>query len=155
MYALARYVRHTKTAEATSSVTAIAGAAATFYDTSDANQPAGTKPEAARAMRHFPPSSKTSIPSDLASIRGKRYQSTKADWSTSPWKELQFSITQPQYYAYSFESDGAGAGAKAVVMATGDLDADGLMSVYKLTVTADESMTAKIAPSIERINPEE
>jgi type IV pilus assembly protein PilA len=155
MYALARYVRHSKTAEATSSVTAIAGAAATFYDTSDANQPAGTKPDSAKAMRHFPPSSKGSVPADMQSVKGQRYQSTKADWSVSPWRELQFSINQPQYYVYTFEADGAGSGAKATVMARGDLDADGRASTFKLAVTADDAMTAKIAPTIERIDPEE
>lgn len=154
MYALARYVRHTKAAEATRSVTNIAGAAATYYDTSDANQPAGTKPEAARAMRHFPPSSNGSVPADPMNVRGKAYRSSKADWAASPWKELQFSLTQDQYYTYNFESEGAGALASATVTAKGDLDGDGHMSTYRLVITADSNLTAKVG-TIEKTDPEE
>ena len=84
MYGLARYVRHAKTAEAAGSVTAIAETAASYYDASDTNQPVGTAPEAAHAMRHFPPSSKTSVPPDPESVKAKRYQSALPDWSVSP-----------------------------------------------------------------------
>ena len=35
-------------------------AAAEYYNTSDATQPAGATPQAVHAMRHFPPSSRVS-----------------------------------------------------------------------------------------------
>jgi prepilin-type N-terminal cleavage/methylation domain-containing protein len=155
MYFVARYVRHAKTAEAVGSVKALAESAARYYDASDANQPAGTKPEAAQAMRHFPPTSRTSVPADLKDVRGRRYQSSLADWSSSPWVELRFSIPQPQYYAYAFESSGRGAEAQAAATATGDLDADGILASYRLTVTVDETLHAKVAPAMERQNAEE
>lgn len=155
MYGLARYVRHAKTAEAIGSVTAMAGAAATSYDTSDAMQPAGTKPEAARAMRHFPPPSKTSVPADPLDVRAKRYQSSQTDWAVSPWRELRFSIPQPQYYAYSFESQGTGATAKATAIAHGDLDGDGTSSAFSVTIAPNEALDAKVAKSVERVDPEE
>src|SRR5205085_11193729 len=75
MYALARYVRHAKTVEAVSSVTSLAGAAAEYYNASDATQPTGAAPNAVHAMRHFPPSSRVSVPEDDLTVRGKRYQS--------------------------------------------------------------------------------
>jgi type II secretory pathway pseudopilin PulG len=155
MYALARYVRHAKTTEAMESVTRLGVAAAEFYNTSDATQPAGASPKAVHAMRHFPPSSRVAVPEDPLSVRGQRYQSNLADWSASPWRELGFSIVQPQCYQYSFESQGAGASARAVVTAEGDLDGDGLRSTYSLTILPDESLTAQVAPSISRTEPEE
>lgn len=155
MYALARYVRHAKTVEAVSSVTSLAGAAAEYYNTSDATQPTGAAPHAVHAMRHFPPSSRVSVPSEDLSVRGKRYQSNLADWSASPWRELRFSIVQPQCYLYKFESDGAGATAKALVTAEGDLDGDGVRSTYSLSIAPDESLTAVVAPTMTKKDVEE
>jgi len=155
MYFVATYLRHAKTAEAVGSLAAIAGAAAVYYDGSDANQPAGTPPESAKAMRHFPPGSHDSVPPKVATIRGTRYQSTLADWSTSPWTELHFSMPQAQFYAYSFESQGRGPQAKATAIAEGDLDGDGTLSHYALTVAPDDTLHAKVSPTIDRLNPEE
>jgi len=156
MYGLARYVRHQKTAEAIGSVTAIAEAAARYYDQSDSNQPAGTTPEAAHAMRHFPGASKASVPADPDAIKGKRYQSSLGDWTGSPWAELRFSIPQPQFYAYSFESQGSGAQATATAIAHADLDGNGKMSTYRLSITPDPvTFKAKVSAEIEKIDPEE
>lgn len=155
MYAVARYVRRTKTAEARELVTAIGTRAVAYYDASDKDQPAGSKPEAARAMRHFPPPSTASVPADLLEVRGQRYQSVSADWAASPWKELSFSIAQPQYYAYAFAAEGVGANAKAEVTATGDIDADGTAAVYRLRITADDNGSAKLQLPIEENHPEE
>jgi type II secretory pathway pseudopilin PulG len=155
MYGLARYLRHAKTAEAVDSVATLGGHAANAYNASDANQPAGTDPAAARAMRHFPPSSKTPVPPELTDVRGKQYRSSDADWAVSPWKELKFSMPQPQFYAYSFESDGAGTSAKATAVAQGDLNADGHLSKFTLSVTPDGSGDAKPAAAVERVDPDE
>jgi type II secretory pathway pseudopilin PulG len=156
MYGLARYVRHAKTAEAVGSVMAIAEAAAAYYDGSDATQPAGTTPDAARAMRHFPPPSNGSVPASPEMIRGKRYQSGMADWAGPPWADLRFSIPQPQYFLYSFESQGSGTQAKASAVAHGDLDGDGLMSTYRLGLSVDHATgKARVDKEIEKTDPEE
>ena len=155
MYALARYVQRSKTVEAISTVGALGTNAATFYNASDSNQPAGTKPEAAHAMRHFPASSKDSVPKDFVDVRGKRYASGPGDWSVSPWRELKFSIQQPQYYSYSFQSSGVGTSAKAFAIASGDLDGDGHASTYKLAIEPDPTATAHVAAQVDRLDPEE
>jgi len=155
MYALARYVRHGKTAEAVESVNRLANGAADFYNRSDATQPTGASPQAVHAMRHFPPSARVPVPEDPLAVRGKRYQSNGADWSASPWKELGFSIVQPQCYQYSYEASGAGASAKASVTAQGDLDGDGSRSTYSLTIAPDDQLEAHVAPQMTRQDPEE
>jgi Tfp pilus assembly protein PilE len=155
MYALARYVRHNKTAEARESVTRLAAGAADYYNRSDATQPSGAAPHAVHAMRHFPPSSRSSVPDEPLSVRARKYQSNAMDWAVSPWRELGFSIVQPQCYQYSFESQGSGASAKALVVAEGDLDGDGTRSRYSLAIVPDESMTAGVAKDMERVDPEE
>jgi type II secretory pathway pseudopilin PulG len=155
MYALARYVRHAKTIEAVSSVTALAGAASEYYNTSDATQPAGAAPSAVHAMRHFPPGSQVPVPANEPDVRGQRYQSNLADWSASPWRELRFSIVQPQCYRYSFLSEGAGATAKALAVAEGDLDGDGIRSLYSLEVTPDQALAAHVARTMTKKDVEE
>ncbi|MDB4942332.1 MAG: hypothetical protein JWP97_1866 [Labilithrix sp.] len=155
MYALARYVRHGKTLEAVSSVQTLAGNAADYYNASDATQPAGALPAAVHAMRHFPPSAQTPVPADQDSVRGHRYQSNFADWSGSPWRDLRFSIVQPQCYRYSFEAEGAGATAKATVTAEGDLDGDGIRSTYSLEVLPDQGLSARVAPTMIKKDVEE
>ena len=148
MYALTRYVRHGKTAEAKESVTRLAQGAADYYNRSDGTQPQGATPNAVRAMRHFPPTARTAVPEDPLSVRGRRYQSNAADWAVTPWRELGFSIVQPQCYQYSFESQGAGSTAKATVMAAGDLDGDGTRSKYLLSIAPDDALTAQVAPQM-------
>jgi prepilin-type N-terminal cleavage/methylation domain-containing protein len=155
MYLFARYERHAKTVEAVTSVTTIARQAAAYYNTSEANAPAGFTPETSRVLRHFPPSSKASVPPDLRAVRGARYQSSPADWSYSPWRELNFSIPQPQYYAYGLSSSGVGASARATVIAQGDLDGDGDYSRYALSIAPDDNLTAIVSPTLERTSPEE
>lgn len=155
MYALARYVRHAKTVEAASSVTSLAGAAAAYYNASDATQPTGAAPHAVHAMRHFPESSRVPVPVDPLSVRGRRYQSNLADWSGSPWRDLRFSIVQPQCYQYSFEAQGAGAAATALVTAEGDLDGDGVRSVYSLAISPDVGLTAQVAKTMTKKDVEE
>lgn len=150
MYALARYVRHGKTVEAVESVTRLGARAAEYFDESDATQPAGAAKLDAHAMRHFPPSSRTSVPEDPMSVRGQRYQSNLADWSGSPWKELRFSIVQPQCYQYSFRAQGTGSTAKAVVTAEGDLDGDATRSSFSVTVEPDPSLNAKVGELVKQ-----
>jgi hypothetical protein len=154
MYALARYVRHAKTAEAASSLASLAKASADYYNASDEKQPSGATPQAVHAMRHFPPSARAPVPEDQGAVRGQRYQSARADWDASPWRELHFSIVQPQCYRYDYQSEGAGAAAKATITAEGDLDGDGHRSHYSVTITPDEALSAQVGP-ITKQDPEE
>lgn len=144
MYALARYVRHGKTIEAVEAVNRLGTRAAEYFDASDATQPAGAAKQDAHAMRHFPPSSRASVPPDKESVRGQRYQSKLADWSGSPWKELRFNLVEPQSYRYNFHAQGTGGSARALVTAEGDLDGDGIRSTFSLTVEPDENLSAKV-----------
>jgi len=148
-------VRHGKTLEAQESVTRLANGAADYYNKSDGTQPQGASPQAVHAMRHFPPSARTSVPEDPLSVKGRRYQSNAADWAVSPWRDLGFLMVQSQCYQYSFESQGAGNAAKATVTAEGDLDGDGTRSKYTLSIAPDENLTAQVAPQMTRQDPEE
>ena len=87
-------------------------------------------------------------------MKGQKYQSNKADWAASPWKELDFAIIEPQSYQYSYDAEGAGANAKCTITAEGDLDADDERSKYSITITPNEALEAKLSP-LEKVDPEE
>ena len=60
-------------------------------------------------------------------------------WSDETWQQLNFSISDPFRYKYTFESQGAGPGASFTIRATGDLDCDGVFSTFERmgTLNAD------------------
>lgn len=149
MVGVAKYLRHSKTAEAVGTLTTIAKSAAASYNASDSTQPTTSIPAAARAMRHFPLSAQVPVPEDASLVRGKRYRSSSADWAKTPWRELNFSMPQPQYYRYDFQSTGVGATGVATITAAGDLDGDGQTSLYTLRVVPDPALDAVVAPNVE------
>jgi hypothetical protein len=155
MVCMARYVRHGRTAEAEGSVVRLAASSATFFNRSDAMQPLGASAIAAHSMRHFPTSSKTPVPEDPVFVRGSRYQSQPSAWAVSPWRELEFSITQPQSYQYAFEAQGSGASARALVVAEGDLDGDGDRSRFSLAITANQELDAVVDKEMVRKDADE
>ena len=155
MYGVASYLRRSKTAEAVAETSAIAQDACLYFNQSDQNQPAGTKPDDAKAMRHFPPPSRASVPASMDDVRGKRFQSALGDWAVSPWHDMDFKISRPQFYAYSFESQGSGSSASATAVAHGDLDGNGVSSTYSVHAAPDDSLVAKVQIGIEQVNPDE
>ncbi len=54
-------------------------------------------------------------------------------WSAPGWRELGFSIDGPYRYTYEYVPDPGGA--SAIVRATGDLDCNGVSSLYELKLT--------------------
>jgi len=155
MTGIARYVQRTKTTEAIQSLTAIGRSSVAFFNHSDDTQPAGASPRASHAMRRFPPTARAGVPEDRDLVRGARYQSAPAEWGVSPWRELGFSLVQPQYYQYFFEASGAGAQASATIRAEGDLDGDGTRSTYASTIRPDENLAAQLPASLTISNAEE
>lgn len=142
-----RSLRHSRTVEAVHSLQTIARDAAEFFDAN--GSVSSPRTEKGRGGRHFPPSSHAGVPADLALIRGTRYQSVPEDWQATPWRELNFSMTESQLFSYSFDSQGEGASATATARATGDQNGDGKLSRFALTVAASDKLVAVIAPRIE------
>jgi hypothetical protein len=53
------------------------------------------------------------------------------------WRTLKFSQPGPMRYQYAALTQGEGPGAKLIIRALGDLDGDGVYSVYELHAEAD------------------
>ncbi len=140
VYGVRRYLASSKTSEAKQGVGAIARAAVFAYEreTDDASAP--------HAL------CKSAIPVPATVPHGKKYQprtSIGEDFdsadATTGWKCLRFSLTQPHYYQYGYSVGGPYKGPARggpdpgpngfEASAEGDLDADGVTSLFTVTGT--------------------
>jgi type II secretory pathway pseudopilin PulG len=58
-----------------------------------------------------------------------------AEWSIPTWQALQFSLDDPHYFRYEYESTGAvsaGASSRFTARALGDLNCDGVWSTFEM-----------------------
>lgn len=100
------------------------------------------------------------VPRDLASVRGKRYASSRAEWDVDGHHRprpagfacLKFSMEAPQWYQYAYSREGDAFAATA----HGDVNGDGVPSTFVLRGQRNESRERLlVAPSIEETSPEE
>jgi hypothetical protein len=92
---------------------------------------------------------------------GGKYQSQPTDWTTGSnanagWVCLKFSLSEPQYFSYQYQSaTTAGAGAAFTATANGDLDGDAAPSTFTLNGALNTSNEVMVSPTIGEANPEE
>jgi hypothetical protein len=64
----------------------------------------------------------------------KKIRVPSAEWDSTGWTCLKFSMSEPQFYSYQHESNGAlGTAAAYTATALGDLDGDSETSRFELT----------------------
>ncbi|HEY6725737.1 MAG TPA: hypothetical protein VI197_17000 [Polyangiaceae bacterium] len=84
---------------------------------------------------------------------GSRYQSVEADWQQAGWKEIGFSWSPPQYYAFGFDT--ARGGRKVTVRALGDLDGDGQPAKFELDLELKGGQITGESETIREEQPDE
>jgi hypothetical protein len=104
--------------------------------------PAGAKPKAPKKLLSLP-----AVPAAVP--RGARYASSADDWK--PWAAIQFQLDQPQYFQY--EVVAAKDGKNADVLARGDLDGDGVTSLYRLKIQLDPKTGQLTAQNLDETEP--
>jgi type IV pilus assembly protein PilA len=144
IYGIRRYLAASKTGEAKANVVAIASSAQSAYERRRA--------ELSGSGSQLLCASATAVPSEVPS--GRKYVSASSDWESgddaSGWKCLKFSIGTPQYYQYRY-AQGGGYRASAVdpgpdgfeAAAAGDLDADGINSLFVRTGRVESGSLAQ------------
>lgn len=82
-------------------------------------------------------------PAPVASCceQGGTCKPDEATWSAQGWKDLQFTIDGTYRYTYQYIPDPSGKAA--LLRAVGDLDCDGITSVYEVRLTAVGTLTAR------------
>jgi type IV pilus assembly protein PilA len=122
--AFLKYIKRSKTAEATMNVRKLFDASVTYF----ASEHAGTGGGILAAT--FPD---TAGPLPLLTAIGDvKVTTAPSSWDGVPtWNALQFSVADPSYYAYQYNSNGSTTNqAKFTATAFGNLDGDGEFATF-------------------------
>jgi type IV pilus assembly protein PilA len=130
IYGVRRYIAAAKSAEAINSLHQIDTLAVAAFE-HGSSTPHG---QAAKAMCA---SASASVPATIASVAGKKYQSTSAEWRVDAARNagfacLKFELGAPQYYLYKYAAQGSSSpGDVWSAEADGDLAGDGTIQTFR------------------------
>jgi type IV pilus assembly protein PilA len=135
--AFMKYIRRSKTSEATMNVRKIFDSSVSYYDEEHSNR------DGTILARQFPEQiGQTPAAPGTACNAGtsQKIKPAAAPWSAGTWQALNFAVDDPHYYVYSYDSTGSGApgkNSKFTARANGDLDCNGVFSTFERVGTID------------------
>ncbi len=135
--AFMKYIRRSKTSEATMNVRKLFDSSVSYYNEEHSAR-VGTIKE-----RQFPGAgAKTVSPADWAAKTcnggsSQKYPPNSNTWDLPVWQALNFAVDDPFYYRYEYDSAGTGKAAQFTARATGDLNCDKLVSTFERIGTVD------------------
>jgi type IV pilus assembly protein PilA len=172
IYGVSRYLKSSKTAEATNNLGAIAKNASESLNRemmSGAFVAAGSS----TTINHCICASATkTVPDAIGKVAGQKYASNpNTDWRQDPtittedqigWRCLKYSIDQPQYYMYNYTESGNSCTSGVIAaddvhaIANGDLDGNGTTSQFDLEGKVETGQSQLTwAPKANETSPEE
>jgi type IV pilus assembly protein PilA len=162
VYGVRKYVSNAKTAEARNSLGVIATDEAAAYERESMAGTVLAQSASSALSRRMCLSASATVPAAATSVQGRKYQSKSTDWSTdqagnSGFACLRFSVDQAQYYLYSYSVSGGGsnAGDSFVAAAQGDLNGDGVLSLFQITGSISSAYVLNVAPNMLEVRPDE
>lgn len=121
---VARYLAHSKTPEATSTLAAFQNGSRVAYAAETDSGGSGTGP----FVHKFCPSATVPVPPAIPAA-----QRTLGTWTAATWVCLKFTLSAPQSYQYNYTSSGIGTAATYNAAAYGDLNGNSVISTFLLT----------------------
>ncbi len=121
--AFLKYIKRSKTTEATMNVRKLYDSSVTYF--------AGehTSPTGAIIAAQF--SATTATLPTLAAIGDVKITTLPSSWDAdTTWNSLQFSVSDPSYFAYQYDSAGVTNASKFTATAFGNLDGDAVFSTF-------------------------
>jgi type IV pilus assembly protein PilA len=161
VYGVRKYITTAKSAEATNSLGRIAQDAATAYERESMAGTLLAVKTTSTTSRALCGSASATVPSAASSIAGAKYQSNPKEWNVdgagnSGFACLKFTMDAPQYYMYSYSAQGSSSpGDSFNAAAQGDLDGNGVLSLFQITGSINASRILNIAPTILTVRPDE
>ena len=131
--AFMKYMRKSKTTEATQGIKKIYDGARSYY--LEENTARGT---GATIGKQFPGPSLAATPTTkCCSNTGGKCTPTPSDWEDSGgvWSALKFSMEDPFYFQYAYDSSGTDTASAFTARALGDLDCDASFSTFEMAAT--------------------
>jgi type IV pilus assembly protein PilA len=160
IYGVRKYIANAKSAEARSSLGRMAKDISSGYDKEAMAGDIVALKASAENSNKLCTSTTANIPATKDKIAGKKYQSDPGEWMAAGWECVKFSLKDPQYYMYSYASaTQSGKGADFTGKAEGDLNGDGVLSLFSIKGEVQEGEKGKleltIAPNIVEVDPTE
>ena len=133
--AFMKYIRRSKTSEATMNIRKLFDSSVSYYNEEQAKRDGTILP------RQFPTNKQT--PDDWAAQTcaggdSQKYQPNADTWDDATWQALNFAVEDPFYFRYEYNSQGEGAGAQFTARANGDLNCDQTLSTFERIGNVDE-----------------
>jgi type IV pilus assembly protein PilA len=162
-YGVRKYVANAKTAEARASVGQIAkDAALAFERETYTTTGVMARQTSTNILRQLCASASATVPASSSAIKAKKYQSTRAEWSADQAAHkgfacIKFEIDQPQYFMYSYTASGStNVGDSFTAAAQGDLNGDGVLSLFQTTgIIQGSGRALNLQPNILEVRPED
>ena len=121
--AFLKYIKRSKTTEATMNVRKLYDSSVTYF--------AGEHTSPAGAIIQAQFSATTATLPTLAAIGDVKITTLPSSWDADDtWNSLQFSVSDPSYFAYQYDSAGVTNDSKFTATAFGDLDGDQRYSTF-------------------------
>lgn len=168
IYGVRKYIANAKTAEARNSLGQIAKDASSAYAREGMAGAVLALGGTADVSNKLCAKASKTVPDGAGKIKGQKYQSSPEEWAKDAATQhtgfacLKFTMTDPQYYMYTYDSDGLGtAGAYFNAIANGDLNGDGSLSTFilggevKTAGVGKGGLEVVVAPNFLETNPEE
>ena len=166
IYGVRKYIANAKTAEARNSLGQIGKDASSAYAREGMAGTVLGLGSTADISNKLCAKASATVPAAATSIKGMKYQSSPAEWAADAatlhtgFACLKFTMTDPQYYMYEYDSNGAGdTSGYFNAIAQGDLNGDGTLSRFllagKIQSGTSGGLEVTIAPNIEDSNAEE
>jgi type IV pilus assembly protein PilA len=137
--AFMKYIRRSKTVEATMNLRKIFDSSVSYYEAEHAS------PTGAILDRQFPATVGWSPATNCGTQSGGKCNpaTEAASWRNTTWAALNFSVDDPFYYNYQYTSAGTASNSTFSAEARGDLDGDSTYSLFRRngSVTSENNVT--------------
>jgi len=127
--AFMKYIRRSKTSEATMNLRKLLDASVAYYH----------ETQRATGVGRFPAT--VALTPERPACQGDtsvKITPRPGDWDHPSWAALAFEVSDPHYYHYEYVSEGSGATARFTARALGDLNCDGVLSTFERIGFIDE-----------------
>ncbi len=131
--AFMKYIRRSKSSEATMNLRKLFDSSVAYFEAEHSNRTGGL------LERQFP-ETQVDTPGALC-VTGDKVVTPEASWAGSQtWQALNFAISDPHYYQYSYDASGERTSSAFTARANGDLDCDTVRSTFERVATVDSAM---------------
>ena len=132
--AFIKYIRRAKTVEATNNIRRMYDSSIAYYEAEHGDINQNILPRQFPGAQAVTPAKGACCgqPGDKCNPAAQA-----AKWQTPTWSALNFSVDDPFYFSYEYESTGTEVNAKFNAWAYGDLDCDGVFSRFMRGGTID------------------